>query len=239
MCNDYARQIEWEAFKAAVAEARLGLPTSAGPHDLTDAVDVRVNDLAPIIVSAGNAVDLVTMRWGFTPQRTGGAPVFNFKSEGRNFAESKRCLIPASAFFEFTGKGSPKTKWRFELAGSPVFAVAGLWREDERGKAFTMLTTSPGPDVAPFHDRQVVVLPPRRWGEWIYLHQQDPSLLAPLAPGSLNVTMARRGKEQPDEALVRLVRSGTDDLRARHSCLLRAESGHKKQLSYTEHYVNI
>lgn len=210
MCNDYERQIEWEAFKAAVAEARLGLTTSAGAEDLPTALDVRVNDVAPIILSAGNAVDLATMRWGFTPQRAGGAQVFNFKSEGRNFTQSKRCLIPASAFFEFTGKGSPKTKWRFELAGSPLFAVAGLWREDAEGKAFTMLTASPGPDVAPFHDRQIVVLPPPRWGEWLYLHQQDPSLLAPLPPSSLKVTMARRGKEQPDEASVRLAREDVE-----------------------------
>ena len=62
------------------------------------------------MVAAGNAVELVPMRWGFTPQRAGGPPVFNFRSEGRDFTRSKRCVIPASAFFEFTGKSSPKTK---------------------------------------------------------------------------------------------------------------------------------
>jgi hypothetical protein len=40
--------------------------------------------------------------------RPGGAPGFNFRSEGRHFADSNRCLIPASAFFEFTGKKCPK-----------------------------------------------------------------------------------------------------------------------------------
>jgi putative SOS response-associated peptidase YedK len=67
-----------------------------------------------------------------------------------------------------------------------------------------MLTTSPGPDVQPFHDRQIVVLPPQRWGEWLYLSQESAALLTPLPGGSLNVTMARAGKEAPDERLVEL-----------------------------------
>jgi putative SOS response-associated peptidase YedK len=202
MCNDYERHIEWAAYEAALVEARLGTTSSSSPEDLPPAEDVRVSDMAPILVAAGNAVELTPMRWGFTPQRTGGAPVFNFRSEGRDFTKSNRCLIPASAFFEFTGKTSPKTKWRFELKGSNVLAVAGLWREDDRGKAFTMLTTSPGPDVAPYHDRQIVVLPPRRWGDWLYLDDVIPALVAPLPAGALRVTMAREGKDPIAPALL-------------------------------------
>jgi hypothetical protein len=41
------------------------------------------------------------MTFAFPPARPGGAPVFNFRSEGRHFANSNRCLVPASAFFEF------------------------------------------------------------------------------------------------------------------------------------------
>lgn len=196
MCNDYERHIEWAAYETALAEAKLGTTSSASPDDLPAAADVRVGDTAPIMVVAGNAVDLVPMRWGFTPQRAGGPPVFNFRSEGRDFTKSQRCLIPGSAFFEFTGKASPKTKWRFELAHSPLFAVAGLWREDDKGQAFTMLTTSPGPDVAPYHDRQIAVLPPRLWGDWLYLDQREPSLLAPLPAGTLTISLARKGKDE-------------------------------------------
>ena len=204
MCNDYERHIEWAAYEKALTEARLGTTSSAGPADLPSADDVRVGDSAPIIVVASNAVELTAMRWGFTPQRAGGPPVFNFRSENRDFTNSHRCLIPASAFFEFTGKSSPKTKWRFELDGAPVFAVAGLWREDEKGQAFTMLTTGPGQDVAPYHDRQIVVLPPKKWGEWLYLSAPDPALVAPLPAGSLTVRMARQGKDPVPAALTEL-----------------------------------
>jgi hypothetical protein len=48
--------------------------------------------------------------FAFPPARPGGAPVLNFRSEGRHFANSRCCLIPASAFFEFTGRKYPKAK---------------------------------------------------------------------------------------------------------------------------------
>ena len=60
-----------------------------------------------------------------------GSPVFNFKSESRRFDKSNRCLVPASAFFEFTGKRYPKAKHRFALKDAPFMAIAGLWRETE------------------------------------------------------------------------------------------------------------
>jgi putative SOS response-associated peptidase YedK len=103
---------------------------------------------------------LVPMTFAFPPARPGGVPVFNFRSEGRHFANSNRCLIPASAFFEFTGKKYPKAKHRFALGGSPITAIAGLWREAQGNHppTFTMLTTAPGPDVVPCHNRQVVVV---------------------------------------------------------------------------------
>jgi hypothetical protein len=42
------------------------------------------------------------MKFGFPPSGPRRGPVFNFKSERRHFDKSNRCLIPASAFFEFT-----------------------------------------------------------------------------------------------------------------------------------------
>lgn len=52
---------------------------------------------------------------------------------------------------------------RFALNGAPLMAIAGIWRQGEGNHppAFTMLTTEPGPDVKPYHDRQIVVLQPK------------------------------------------------------------------------------
>ncbi len=54
-----------------------------------------------------------------------------------------------------------------------------------------MLTTAPGPDVAPYHDRQVAVLHPKDWASWIDLTKPEAELLKPLPGGSLAVETVR------------------------------------------------
>ena len=177
--------------------AELGIPTQQSQLDLPQADDIKINDLGPVMRVSGNVIELVPMNFSFPPAGRGG-PVFNFKSEGRHFDKSNRCLIPASAFFEFTGKKYPKAKHRFTLKGYPFLAIAGLWRESKSGgspSSFTMLTTSPGPDVEPYHPRQVVVLPPEEWAAWIYLTKPEKDLLRPLVKGSLDVRTVREGSD--------------------------------------------
>jgi putative SOS response-associated peptidase YedK len=120
------------------------------------------------------------------------APVINFRSEGRRFPKG-RCLVPASHFFEFTGSKSPKSKWKFTKPGEDWFCFAGLWRPTPggAGDAFTLLTTEPGPDVAPIHNRQVVVLERADWRAWLCLEQPEAELLCPLPVGSLAVEQVR------------------------------------------------
>jgi putative SOS response-associated peptidase YedK len=56
---------------------------------------------------------------------------------------------------------------------------------------FTMLTTAPGPDVAPYHNRQVVVVRPNHWSAWLYLSKLEAELPRPLPKGSLEVVTVR------------------------------------------------
>jgi len=111
-------------------------------------------------------------------------------------AAPRKCLLVHIT--EFTGKKYPKAKHRFTLKDAAFMAIAGIWREgkDNGAPAFTMLTTSPGPDVEPYHDRQVVVLRPSDWAHWIYLTRPEKELLRPLPEGSLQVETVRPGKDQ-------------------------------------------
>jgi putative SOS response-associated peptidase YedK len=193
MCNDYEQQIAWADYCKAMQAEALKLPARQGPHDLPAAGDVRIGDTAPVMRLVGDEVELVPMRFGMPPARPKGAPLFNWKSEGRSFANSKRCLIPASAFFEFTGSKYPKAKHRFTLNDGPFMAIAGVWRPGEGNQpgAFAMLTTAPGPDVAPVHGRQIAVLRPEDWSAWLTLSKPEAELLKPLPVGSLTVEMVR------------------------------------------------
>jgi putative SOS response-associated peptidase YedK len=168
MCNDYEQHVARKAYCEMMQLLEWGVPAYQSEADLLQADDIRITDLGSVMCAAGESVRLVPMSFGFPPPKPRASPVFNFGSEGRSFANSNRCLIPASAFFEFTGHKSPKTKHRFTLNDAPLMAIAGIWHEQRNNQpaAFTMLTTAPGPDVQPFHNRQIAVLRPRDWKAW-------------------------------------------------------------------------
>ena len=85
-------------------------------------------------------------------------------------------------------KAKRKHKWRFTMRDAEQFAIAGLWRTDSAvGESFTMLTTEPGEDVKPYHNRQVVVLAPSDFGRWLDPAVPARDLCKPLPAGSLGV----------------------------------------------------
>ena len=57
--------------------------------------------------------------------------------------------------------------------------------------SYTLLTTAPGPDVAPIHDRQMVVLERADWLAWLTSSRPETELLQPLPAGSLHVEHVR------------------------------------------------
>lgn len=190
MCNDYEQHVTHKQYLDAIKA--LELDSTGSGADMPQADDIRIGDMGPVLRAAGNGVEIVSMRFGWPPPRPKAAPVFNFKSDGRHFDNSKRCLVILSGFFEFTGTKSPKTKHRLSLKGSPIMAIAGLWSEDDAGAlSFTMLTTEPGPDIAPIHDRQVCVILPEDWAHWLFLTKPEEELLRPLPAGTLDVVTVR------------------------------------------------
>jgi putative SOS response-associated peptidase YedK len=193
MCNNYEQHVRWAEYRKVMQALELVIPGHQGEADLPQVDDVRINDLGPVMHSVGGEIELVPMSFSFPPGRPRGAPVFNFRSEGRHFANSARCIVPASAFFEFTGTRYPKAKHRFALRGLPITAIAAISRPSQGNQppSFAMLTTTPGPDVAPYHNRQVVVLRPEDWAAWLFLTKTEDELLRPLPEGALDVMMVR------------------------------------------------
>jgi len=190
MCNDYGNHIPYDDYLRVFSQIRSPWRGPAAAPNLEPRDDIWPTEAAPVIRRRDDGVELVQMRWGFPPGRPKGAPVINFRSEGRRFPNG-RCLIPASHFFEFTGRKSPKSKWRFTKAGVDWFCFAGLWRPTEAGDAFTLLTTEPSADVAPIHDRQMVILDRADWLAWLDLTRPETELLRPLPVGSLAVEQVR------------------------------------------------
>jgi putative SOS response-associated peptidase YedK len=189
MCNLYNQSKSVDEVARLFNELQMPLKFPEGLPNLAPR-DIAITDPGPIVrAGSGGGFELVVRRWSW-PAPT-GKPVFNLRSDGREFG-SGRCLIVADNFYEFTTHSDPKSKrkhkWRFDLAGAPMFAIAGLWRRNETvGEAYTMLTTEPGEDIKPYHNRQVVILPPADFARWLDPKVPSRDLLKPLPAGSLSV----------------------------------------------------
>lgn len=183
MCNEFSFTRTLDELRRQFAQQALPLTWAGGAPNLEPRASIRPTDPAPAILPAGDGGELRVLRWGFP--RPQGGPLINFRSEGRSFP-SGRCLVPLDAFYEFTGAKAPKSKWRFAMADDSLFCVAGLVRDDR----FTLLTMSPGPDVAPYHPRQIAILPRELWARWLGPPNAQPDL-PPLPAGSLTATQLR------------------------------------------------
>ena len=72
--------------------------------------------------------------------------------------------------------------------GEPWFCIAGHLAVDKGvGEAFTMLTMPPGPDIAPYHDRQIAILDRADWAAWLDPSVSAKTILKPLPAGTLAV----------------------------------------------------
>jgi len=222
MCNEFARRVSPEQLRAGWGAADGKLVFPEGVPNMPALDSIRITDPAIILRAAtgeAGAAEVVTRRWSWPGP--GGKPVYNFRSDGREFENkpaSGRCLIPADAFYEYTddpapraedalpsdlfgeapparerrGKKPLKAKWEFRMRGLDWFCIAGLWRTDPgAGEAWTMLTCAPGPDIAPYHDRQIVLLTPPDYVRWLSGAAPATELCRPLPAGMLEVRRVR------------------------------------------------
>ncbi|WP_293907395.1 SOS response-associated peptidase family protein [Phenylobacterium sp.] len=182
MCNEFRFQDSLDDLLAAFSELEMPLTWAGGAPNLEPRPSIRPTDPAYVLTGQAGGAHLAQLRWGFPGPK---GPIINFRSDGRAFPKG-RCLVPADGFFEFTGTKAPKSKWLFEPAERPFLAIAGFVRDDR----FTLLTCAPGPDIAPYHDRQVVILPRDHWAAWLDLGRPQPPI-APAPAGTLKVTQVR------------------------------------------------
>ena len=192
MCNDYRLMVDVASIVEDFADLKIKIRFGEGTPNIEAREDIKITDMGPIVRTVEGVRgdgDMLQRRWSWPGQNK--RPVYNFRSDGREFT-SNRCLIVADGFYEFTDpaeKGKKrKDKWRFTQPGQPIICIAGIWRATKDvGEAFTMLTMEPGPDIAPYHDRQIVILERDAWADWLDPSVPAQSLIRPLAASTLQV----------------------------------------------------
>ncbi len=108
--------------------------------------------------------------------------------------QHRRCLVPATGFYEWRREGRAKTPFFFtpDVPSAPL-ALAGIWEDWTDGTAhlrsLSILTTVANAVMLPIHDRMPVILQPDTWLRWLDPTVQHPGeiadLLAPCDDGFL------------------------------------------------------
>ncbi len=82
----------------------------------------------------------------------------------------RRCLIPASGFYEWSEPVDDRKRPHFiRPADEPVLALAGLWRSPAGDKLETcvIVTTDASAQLAPIHDRLPLLIPRDAFALWL------------------------------------------------------------------------
>src|SRR5829696_6677837 len=111
MCNLYSNKVAPDAIARAFEQLGMILHFPEGTPNLEPREEIRITDPAPIVhwSAADGTAELVQRRWSWPGP--GGKPVYNFRSDGREFG-SGRCLIVADGFYEFTTPLEPRADKR-------------------------------------------------------------------------------------------------------------------------------
>jgi putative SOS response-associated peptidase YedK len=138
----------------------------------------------------------VFVKWGLIPNWSKddsiGYKMINARAETLDekpsFKQSflkRRCLIPATGFYEWKKEGKDKYPYFIKLINDKVFTFAGLWdrwksADGSEVISATIITTTPNSLMANIHDRMPVIIPEESRLDWLYGKQDGAEFLKSL-----------------------------------------------------------
>ncbi len=159
MCNLYRLD------SAAADIARIFAASPGGDPWAGDYV--APNKFAPVVVQGKEQRRIVPRLWGVPPPprvaAEGGRAVTNVRNLDSPFwigtlrHPELRCLVPVTSFMEWGGEKRRRTQHWFSVPSEPVFAFAGIWRDDDV-PGFAFLTCDPNPLVGAVHPKAMPLI---------------------------------------------------------------------------------
>ena len=187
MCGRFTLEPTTKLFERFKIENRL--------DGLTARYNIAPSQDVPVIVH-NSPNRIVMMRWGLIPNwakdESIGNKMINARAETltekpsfRGLLRSKRCIVPASGFYEWQDTGQGKQPYYIHADAGEYLPFAGLydiWKnpEDIEIYSFTIITTQPTVNLKAIHNRMPVILEPAAEDVWLNPDVTDPQELTPL-----------------------------------------------------------
>ncbi|HEY8036994.1 MAG TPA: SOS response-associated peptidase [Methylobacter sp.] len=124
----------------------------------------------------------VNLHWGLIPSwakdRTISNRLVNARAETltekpsfKNAYRHRRCLVPATGFFEWQSTQSGKQPYHIHKPDNALFAFGGVWEHWEHDQetvySCAIITTIANDKIAPIHDRMPVIIAPDDYNRWL------------------------------------------------------------------------
>lgn len=144
-----------------------------------------------IVKRANGCIKSANLHWGLIPPWTKSlnsdlklinarAETLTEKPSFRNAFERKRCLIPATGFFEWQKNGQDKQAYHIHLPEQSLFAFAGLWEHwsDNQQSIYscTIITTAANQLMQNIHHRMPVIIAPQHYQDWLQVQPQTENI---------------------------------------------------------------
>ena len=192
--------------------------------------NIAPTQAAPVVrFDANGARTLGLLRWGLVPawakDASIGSRMINARSETvaekpsfRAAYKKRRCLVPASGFYEWRKvPGGKKQPYFIRPAADDCMAMAGLWErwsasdKEEPIETFTILTTAANQAMEKLHDRMPVLVPREAFDRWLDPTQEATDLLSPRDEPALSIYAVSTRVNSPtidEQALIEPIDSG-------------------------------
>jgi putative SOS response-associated peptidase YedK len=175
MCGRFTNELTWSQIHALYSIHERPATNLPPRFNIAPTQDVDFVHLD----KAGN-MELDRGRWWLVPffaKELHKAAMFNARIETvdtsgafREAFKSRRCLIPADGYFEWTkAEDGGKDPWLLQLPGGAPFSFAGIWaHNDNLGVTSCTIITAPAvPEIADIHNRMPIILAPEAYGTWL------------------------------------------------------------------------
>jgi len=172
-----------------------------GQQEISQRAEMHPTD--PVLMVTRNSAGYLASRarWGLVGSFLDLEPLnppINLHSEGLEakpfygkILKRNRCLIPATAFFEWQAVSGGKRKVRISDSRQKTLMLAGIYDQHRRaGTTCAILTMAANDSVAPIHPRMPVILTQEEGAFWLAEHDEFPSdayaeMLQPASRGAL------------------------------------------------------
>jgi putative SOS response-associated peptidase YedK len=160
--------------------------THITPRFFAPSHNVAPTESVPIILEdPENSVGVELGRFGMRMTAAGKSfPLLNLQSEkaaNREDLQTRRCIIPASGFYEWEKLGKEKQPYFFS-ARAGLLPFAGVWKKEPDGYAFSIFTTTANELIQPVHSRMPVILGHNAVSRWLAPNADRETLHALMQP---------------------------------------------------------